>query len=109
MEVEQYNVNVTCICPDAVATPMLDLQIDYEEAALTFSGTKPLSAKEIANAVADVIGTRTKEITLSKSRGFQAKLASMFPGLAAKIVSSLKSKGIRNQEKRKRNTEDERN
>lgn len=109
MEVEQYNVNVTCICPDAVATPMLDLQIDYEEAALTFSGTKPLSAQKIANAVVDVIGTRTKEITLSKSRGFQAKLASMFPGIAAKIVSSLKSKGIRNQEKLKRNTDDERN
>ena len=68
MEVEQYNVNVTCICPDAVATPMLDLQIDYEEVALTFSGTKPLSAKEIANAVADVIELGLRKLLIKIER-----------------------------------------
>lgn len=99
MELEQYNVNVTCICPDAVATPMFDLQKDYEEAALTFSGSKPLSAGEIADIVIDTIGNKKMEITVTGFRGFQAKLASMFPALASKVVSILRSKGIRNQEK----------
>lgn len=103
MELEKYNVKVTCICPDAVATPMLDLQKDYEEAAITFSGSKPLSAEEIADIVVDTIGERNLEITVSFARGLQAKLASMFPALASKVVSVMRNKGIRNQEKLKRN------
>ena len=101
MELEQYNVHVTCISPDAVATPMFDLQKDYEEAAITFSGSKPLSAVDIADIVIDIIGNKKMEITITKFRGMQAKLASMFPSLASNVVSILRSKGIRNQQKLK--------
>ncbi|HMV41221.1 MAG TPA: SDR family oxidoreductase [Leptospiraceae bacterium] len=105
MELEKYNVNVTCICPDAVTTPMLDLQKDYEEAALTFSGSKPLSAEEVADVVLDTIGSKKMEVTIGYSRGFQAKLAGMFPALASKIVNVMRLKGIENQEKFKRDLE----
>lgn len=99
MELAEYNVRVTCICPDAVSTPMFDFQKDFEEAALSFSGSKPLSAEEIADIVVDTIGENTMEITVTAFRGFQAKLASMFPRIGAKVISILKAKGIRNQEK----------
>ena len=97
MELEEYNVHVTCVCPDAVATPMLDLQKDYEEAAITFSGSNALSAEEVAALIVDLIGEKKMEVTITRSRGFQAKLASMFPSIASKVVSIMKAKGIRNQ------------
>src|SRR5262249_26511003 len=37
-ELARYGIAVTVVLPDAVATPMLDLQVDYDEAAMTFSG-----------------------------------------------------------------------
>lgn len=107
MEVEQYNVNVTCICPDAVATPMLDLQKDYEEAAITFSGANPLSAEEVADIIVNCIGEKIMEITIPKSRGIQAKLASFFPAFASKLVGFIKAKGLRNQSKFKNNNLEE--
>src|SRR5205085_5137897 len=39
-ELRPHGVYVTAVCPDAVQTPMLDLQVDYQEAAMTFSGRR---------------------------------------------------------------------
>ncbi len=36
-ELRPLGIAVTVVCPDAVKTPMLDLQVGYEEAALTFT------------------------------------------------------------------------
>ncbi|MBL8032405.1 MAG: SDR family oxidoreductase, partial [Leptospiraceae bacterium] len=49
-ELKESGVKVTVVCPDAVKTPMLDLQKDYPEAALTFSGSAPLTAADVADA-----------------------------------------------------------
>lgn len=64
-------MNVTCISPDAVATPMFDLQKDYEEAAITFSGSKPLSAADIADIVIDTIGNKKWKSLLLNSEEFR--------------------------------------
>ena len=58
-------------------------------------------AVDIADIVIDTIGNKKMEITITKFRGMQAKLASMFPSLASNVVSILRSKGIRNQQKLK--------
>ena len=99
MELSEFNVHVTCICPDAVNTAMLDLQKDYVEAALTFSGSKALTADEVSDAVISVIGKNTMEIILPSSRGLEAKFASFFPQLASKILSVYRNKGLKNQKK----------
>ena len=99
IELEKYNVKVTAICPDAVTTPMLDLQKDYEEAALTFSGSSALSPSLIADIIFKNIGKNIFEINIPLSRSIQAKFAGLFPQLASKLLSIYKNKGLENQKK----------
>jgi 3-oxoacyl-[acyl-carrier protein] reductase len=78
---------------------MLDLQKDYPEAALTFSGTAPLSADEVAEVIVSVIGKNEVEITLPTWRGVIAKAASAMPGLVPMLVETLRRVGLKNQAK----------
>jgi 3-oxoacyl-[acyl-carrier protein] reductase len=98
-ELKDYGVCVTVVCPDAVKTPMLDLQKDYPEAALTFSGSTPLSANDIAKAILDVLGKNEPEITLPFWRGLFAKTASALPGFAPTLIDALRKAGLENQAK----------
>lgn len=98
-ELEDHGVQVSLVCPDAVNTPMLDYQKDKKEAALTFSGDKILTVKDISNAVFDLIEHPKKEIWLPVSRGSLAIASSLFPGVAKALRNNLTKKGIRNQEK----------
>lgn len=98
-ELREHGVHVTVVCPDAVKTPMLDLQKDYPEAALTFSGSEPLTAKDIAAAITGVLGKDEAEITLPFWRGIFAKTASALPGLAPALIDTLRKTGLENQSK----------
>ncbi|RME92046.1 MAG: SDR family NAD(P)-dependent oxidoreductase [Candidatus Hydrogenedentota bacterium] len=98
-ELKQYGIKVTVICPDAVQTPMLDLQKDYEEAALTFSGGKPLTPDEVANAILQVVGQDKLEVLLPPSRGILAKATSAIPEVADLLLEPLKQLGLAAQKK----------
>ncbi|HEU4405128.1 MAG TPA: SDR family oxidoreductase [Polyangiaceae bacterium] len=98
VELRPKGVFVTCVCPDAVATPMLDLQLDYPEAALTFSGSAPLTADDVARAVVAALAKRPVEITLPTSRGLTAKAAGALPNLAHHVAPLLTRKGRDRQE-----------
>jgi 3-oxoacyl-[acyl-carrier protein] reductase len=78
---------------------MLDLQVDYEQAALTFSGGRSLSTQEVVDAILDRALTKAPlEITLPASRGFVSKLANFFPGLSVLVLGGLLRKGRRKQQ-----------
>ncbi|MFT5431769.1 MAG: NADP-dependent 3-hydroxy acid dehydrogenase YdfG, partial [Myxococcota bacterium] len=80
-ELRPLGVAVTVVCPDAVATPMLDLQKDYAEAALTFSGSRVLTVQDIADVILGRILTkRPVEVAIPASRALLAKAANNFPG-----------------------------
>ncbi|MBS0618284.1 MAG: SDR family oxidoreductase [Spirochaetes bacterium] len=96
-ELKDSGVFVTVVCPDAVKTPMLDLQKDYPEAALTFSGTEPLTAAEIANVIIATLGKNEAEITLPFWRGVFAKAASALPNLAPMMIDNLRKIGLQHQ------------
>jgi NAD(P)-dependent dehydrogenase (short-subunit alcohol dehydrogenase family) len=97
-ELRQHGIKVTVVCPDAVKTPMLDLQVAYEQAALTFSGNRPLTVDEVTDAVLNCALTRAPlEITLSRSRGLLAKVASFFPGLSVVLLNALRRRGLARQ------------
>lgn len=98
-ELKDTGVYATVVCPDAVKTPMLDLQKDYPEAALTFSGSAPLTAADVAAAIIGVLGKNELEITLPFWRGVVAKAASALPGLAPLVIDTLRKAGLENQEK----------
>lgn len=97
-ELRPHGVYVTVVCPDAVQTPMLDLQIAYPEAAMTFSGARALTVDEIADAITGtVLRDRPTEVVLPRGRGALAKLAGLAPGLALRLTPLFLRVGLRRQ------------
>jgi 3-oxoacyl-[acyl-carrier protein] reductase len=83
VELQPRGVAVTVVCPDAVATPMLDKQRDYEEAALTFTAPRILTVDEVAeHLVGPVLRKRPLETALPRRRKWLAKMVDLAPGLA---------------------------
>jgi 3-oxoacyl-[acyl-carrier protein] reductase len=93
-ELSEHGVHVSVLCPDAVQTPMLDKQRGYEEAALTFSGSRALTVQELEHAVfEDILKGRPRELLIPFGRGLMAKVASAFPGLASALRPMLVRRG----------------
>ncbi|MEO6698164.1 MAG: SDR family oxidoreductase [Paraperlucidibaca sp.] len=98
MELADKGIAVTAVCPDAVQTPMLDIQKGREQAALTFSGPRALTAEEVVDAiVGPVWKKRPMEITLPAWRGATARAASLFPETSAKALGLFRAAGLKRQ------------
>ncbi|PID42088.1 MAG: 3-ketoacyl-ACP reductase [Proteobacteria bacterium] len=101
-ELRPRGVSVSVICPDAIETPMLSLQEDYEEAALTFSGPQVLTVEDIESVVfSTILGKKPLEVCIPWRRGALARLGNAFPGISSILAEALKKKGAKEQEKRK--------
>ncbi len=97
-ELRPHGVFVSAVLPDAVATPMLDLQVDYEEAAMTFSGTRPLTLAEVETVILDkVLTQRPLEVALPAHRGGLARLANLIPQVSMVIGPLLRKLGLKKQ------------
>jgi 3-oxoacyl-[acyl-carrier protein] reductase len=93
-ELAAHGVAVTLVMPDAVQTPMLELQLDYPEAAITFSGARPLEVEDIARVlVEDVLVRRPLEVSIPFFRGMLARMATLWPELAPALAPALTRKG----------------
>lgn len=102
-ELKPHGVAVTVVMPDAVQTPMLDLQVDYEEAAMTFSGDAPLTVDDIESAIVKrVLPRRPMELTIPLGRGLLARAANTAPAAALMLAPTLTKKGRKAQEKAKK-------
>jgi len=63
-----HGIAVTCFMPDAVQTPMVDLQLNYEGGAYAYSG-KILSLDDVERSILrDVLPNRPTEVWLSPRR-----------------------------------------
>ena len=91
-------IAVTAICPDAVQTPMLDIQKGKEQAALTFSGLRALGTDEVVEAIVAALDERPLEVMLPAWRGATAKFANAFPVAGARAVSLFQRLGRRRQQ-----------
>lgn len=93
-ELRPRGVAVTVICPDAVDTPMLDLQVDHDAAAMTFSGARFLSVEDISAAILErALPRRPLEIDLPRSRALLARFADLFPSTALWLRPALERRG----------------
>lgn len=102
-ELRDTGVAVTCVCPDAIDTPMLDLQLDHAEAAITFSGPKTFTVDDIvAVLVDDVLVRRPIEVRIPRSRGALATAASAFPTASLRLAPVMRRRGLRRQERLRR-------
>jgi len=104
-ELAEHGIAVTCVCPDLVDTPMLDAQLHYPEAAITFSGPGALSTARIAEAILRSLKTRQAECIVPAHRGWLAKMASMFPALMRPLKRSMEAKGRRRAAQYRRDRE----
>ncbi len=100
-ELAERSVAVTVVMPDAIATPMLTLQQDREEAALTFSGGRILRPADIEGVLDDVFLRRPLEVSIPKPRGALAKAAALAPGLGLRLAPFLRRIGAKAQAKRR--------
>lgn len=98
MELAEKGIAVTAVCPDAVQTPMLDIQQGKPQTALTFSGPRALSAEEVVAAIlGPVLKDKPFEIALPGWRGATAKLAGNLPQLGNKAIGLFRKAGEKRQ------------
>jgi 3-oxoacyl-[acyl-carrier protein] reductase len=98
-EYEPFGVAVSVVCPDLVKTPMLDLQLNFQdETDLVFSGnSRPLQPADVTCAILALMKSKKREISIPASRGLLARLASIWPSLADLLRMNLLKKGRRNK------------
>lgn len=97
-ELRPHGVAVTTVCPDAVRTPMLELQADYEEAALTFTAPRLLTVEDVARVVLGrVLDERPLLVAIPRRRAWLARLADVFPSTARRIAARLERRGRERQ------------
>jgi 3-oxoacyl-[acyl-carrier protein] reductase len=72
-ELRPHGVTVTVVCTDAVATGLLDAQVDADEAALVFSRGRSYTVAEIADLIMRrAVLRRPPELNLPAGRGWLA-------------------------------------
>lgn len=92
------NVNISCVCPDGIWTPMLHDKLEDPASALSFSG-ELLQPEEVVEAVASVLDKPRPVTTVPRWRGVQLRLADTFPSLALRALPIVVAQGRRAQRK----------
>lgn len=90
------DVDISCVCPDGIWTPMLFDKLEDPESALSFSG-KLLQPDEVVAAVARVLDRPRPVTTLPRWRGAVSRLADALPTLGLAAVPLVVAQGRRAQ------------
>ena len=90
------NIDISCVCPDGIWTPMLHDKLDDDSATQSFSG-KLLQPEEVVTAVDRVLDQPSPVVTLPRWRGLHARLADALPGLAVGVAPLVVAQGRRAQ------------
>lgn len=89
-------VRVHALCPDGVATPMLDeMKDDGLAKALVHSGGRILSVDEIARAAVDLVGSRRVVRTVPGWRGVAMRASALLPSVAEGGLRAFAAQGRR--------------
>jgi NAD(P)-dependent dehydrogenase (short-subunit alcohol dehydrogenase family) len=92
------NIDISCVCPDGIWTPMLHHKLNDRSAALSFSG-KLLQPEEVVRTVAKVLDKPRPVTALPRWRGVQARLADALPRLAIAATPLVVAQGRRAQQR----------
>lgn len=89
-------VRVHAVCPDGVATDMVDaMRPDGRAKELVASGGRLLTAEEVAQATVALIGRNRVVHTLPGHRGAAMRIGSLVPGLSRRVEPILRRQGRR--------------
>ena len=78
------DIDISCVCPDGIWTPMLHDKLEDPAAALSFSG-RLLQATDVARAVDRVLDRPRPVTAVPAWRGLQVRLLDALPGLAVRL------------------------
>lgn len=96
------NIDISCVCPDGIWTPMLHDKLDDPESALSFSG-KLLQPQEVVDAVAKVLDKPRPVTSVPRWRGALVRGGDTFPRFALAAIPSIVRQGRRLQTKMRKN------
>ncbi|GAA3793902.1 SDR family oxidoreductase [Streptomyces chiangmaiensis] len=92
------DIDISCVCPDGIWTPMLHDKLDDPAAALSFSG-KLLMPEEVVDAVRKVLDRPRPVTAVPGWRGLQARVADALPSFGLRAVPLAVAQGRRLQRK----------
>ena len=95
------NIDISCICPDGIWTPMLYDKLDNPGSALSFSG-KLLQPEEVVDAVRKVLDRPRLVTAVPSWRGVVARVGDIFPTFGLAAVPLVVKQGRRAQQKLKK-------
>ncbi|WP_338483027.1 SDR family NAD(P)-dependent oxidoreductase [Streptomyces sp. SCSIO 75703] len=91
-------IDISCVCPDGIWTPMLHDKLDDPASALSFSG-KLLEPEDVVDAVGKVLD-RPRPVTATPAwRGLQVRLADALPSFGLRALPLAVARGRRVQRK----------
>ncbi|WP_263166029.1 SDR family oxidoreductase [Streptomyces sp. SCSIO ZS0520] len=89
-------IDISCVCPDGIWTPMLHDKLDDPASALSFSG-KLLRPEEVVAAVRGVLDRPRPVTAVPRRRGLQVRLADALPSLGLRALPLAVARGRRVQ------------
>lgn len=92
------DIDISCICPDGIWTPMLYDKLEDPRAALSFSGVL-LQPSDVVRAVGKVLDKPRPVTAIPAWRGAISRLGAAFPRLGAAAMPLMEKQGRRAQKK----------
>lgn len=90
------DIDISCVCPDGIWTPMLHDKLEDPASALSFSG-RLLRPADVVAAVRKVLDRPRPVTAVPGRRGLQARLAGALPALGLRALPLMVAKGRRVQ------------
>src|SRR5699024_7429366 len=92
------DIDISCICPDGIWTPMLHDKLEDPRAALSFSGVL-LQPSDVVRAVGMGLDTPRPVTAIPARRGAIARVGAAVPRLGAAAMPLMEKQGRRAQKK----------
>lgn len=92
------NIDISCVCPDGIWTPMLYDKLEDPQAALSFSGVL-LQPEAVVRAVSKVLDRPRPVMALPAWRGALARIGAAFPRFGTAALPLMVTQGRRVQKK----------
>jgi short-subunit dehydrogenase len=94
-------VDISCVCPDGIWTPMLHDKLDDSGAALSFSG-KLLQTDDVVDAVRGLLDRPRPVLAVPRWRGAQVRVFDALPSIALRGLPFVVAHGRRQQRRMQR-------
>jgi short-subunit dehydrogenase len=97
----EYDLHISCVCPDGIWTPMLHGRLDDHGAAVSFTGTM-LTPDRVAARVVRLADHPRPVVSIPAWRGAQVRLLDAFPSLSLRMARLILAAGRAGQRRQAR-------